>query len=163
MIADMDRIDRNILRELQGDGRMTIVELAKRVGLSKTPCVERVRRLESAGYILGYRALLNPEPLGAGHITFVQVTLGKTTSEALDEFNRAVKRIPEIQGCYMIAGAFDYLLKVRTRDIGAYRKLLGERIATLENVIQTSTFVVMENVMDLTTTPVPAKPNQNPA
>ncbi len=151
----IDRIDLSILRELQEDGRITIVELSKRVGLSKTPCLERVRRLESRGYIGGYRALLEPVRLGAGHVTFVQVTLGNTTTEALVAFHRAAERVTEIQGCYMIAGGFDYLLKVRTRDIQAYRRLLGERIASLPNVVQTSTFVVMETIKDESTVPVP--------
>lgn len=148
MSREIDRIDRHILRELQRDGRMTVVDLARRVGLSRTPCLERVRRLEERGFIRGYAALLDPEKLDAGHVTFVQVTLGSTRSDALDAFNRAVRDIPEIQACFMIAGGFDYLLKVRTPDIHAYRRVLGERVATLPHVVQTSTFVVMETVKD---------------
>lgn len=155
MGRDIDRIDGRILRELQSDGRMTVVDLARRVGLSRTPCLERIRRLEERGFIRGYAALLDPEKLGQGHVTFVQVTLGTTRSDALDAFNRAVRDIPEIQGCYMIAGGFDYLLKVRTPDIHAYRHVLGERVAALPHVVQTSTFVVMETVKDSPAIPLP--------
>lgn len=144
----LDSIDRHILREIQEDGRIRMVELARRVGLSKTPCSERLRRLESGGFIRGYGAHLDPGRLGAGHLAFVQVTLGTTTSAALEAFNRGIEDIPEIQGCYMIAANFDYLLKVRTRDIQSYRRVLGERIAALPHVTQTSTFVVMETVKD---------------
>ncbi|MGD8428878.1 MAG: Lrp/AsnC ligand binding domain-containing protein [Ectothiorhodospiraceae bacterium] len=144
----LDRFDRRILRELQSDGRITMVELAERVGLSKTPCIQRVKRLAEAGYIRAYTALLSPELLGSGHITFVQVKLRSTTTEALESFNRAVSEMPEVQGCYMIAGGFDYLLKVRTSDIHQFRQLLGERLATLPHIQQTSTFVVMETVKD---------------
>jgi len=155
----MDNIDRKILRELQNDGRMTMTELSMRVGLSKTPCLERVRRLQTAGIIRGYQAELNPNVLGAGHIAFVQVTLDDTTSQALDQFNTAVKALPAVQACHMIAGNFDYLLKVRTRDIQSYRHVLGESIATLPHVQQTSTFVVMETVQDTMAVPVQDTPS----
>ncbi len=144
----IDRIDRRILRELQADGRVTLVELARRVGLSRTPCLDRVRRLEDRGLIRGYTAILDAGRLDAGHVAFVQVTLGNTTTEALEAFNRAVRAVPEIQACFMIAGGFDYLLKVRTVDIHAFRRTLGEQIAALPHVVQTSTFVVMETVKD---------------
>lgn len=150
----LDRFDRKILAELQRDGRITMVELARRVGLSKTPCLERVRKLEAAGTIAGYHAELAPEPLDVGHVAFVQVTLGTTTSDALDAFNAAVRALSEVQGCYMTAGNFDYLLKVRTADIKAYRRVLGEDIASLPHVVQTSTFVVMETVKDTLAVPL---------
>jgi Lrp/AsnC family leucine-responsive transcriptional regulator len=151
---DLDRIDRRILAELQADGRLSIVELARRVNLTKTPCAERVRRLEREGVILGYQARLNPEVLGADHVAFVQVSLTSTTEGDLERFNQAVRRLPEVQSCHMIAGGFDYLLKVRTADIGQYRHVLGEKISQLPGVQQTHTYVVMENVKDETTVPV---------
>ncbi len=129
----LDRIDRNILVALLRDGRLSMAELAQRVGLSKTPVQARVRRLEKDGYI---------------HVAFVQVKLSDTRSAALDAFNRAVQGITEIEQCHMIASSFDYLLKVRTRDIAAYRRVLGERISALPHVAQTSTFVAMETVKD---------------
>jgi len=146
---DLDVFDRKILAELTTDGRMTVTELAQRIGLSKTPCQARMRRLEGQGFILGYTAVTDPAKLGAGHIAFVQVRLDDTTSPALEAFNAAARGIPEIEQCHMIAGGFDYLLKVRTNDIAAYRRVLGERLSTMPHVSQTSTFVVMEAVKDV--------------
>lgn len=145
---DLDKIDRKILSVLADDGRITVTELAKKVGLSKTPCQIRMRKLEQNGYILGYCAMLDPERLGEGHIAFVQVTLSDTRSEALNAFNEAVRHIREIEQCHMIASNFDYLLKIRTRDMSNYRKVLGEKISELPHVSHTSTFVVMESVKD---------------
>ncbi len=153
----LDRIDRRILRELQEHGRLPIVELASRVNLTKTPCAQRVKRLEQAGIIRGYRADLDPNQLGAGHVLIVMVTLDKTSDGALDRFNNAVRLIPEVQSCMMIAGNFDYLLKVRTHDIAHYRSVLGDRIGKLPNVNQTHSFVAMELVKDEVTVPVPAE------
>ncbi|MFC4257733.1 Lrp/AsnC ligand binding domain-containing protein [Marinobacter lacisalsi] len=147
-MADPDRIDHSIMRELQKNGRITVTELASRVGLSKTPCQVRMRRLEEQGYITGYTALLNQTRLGLNHIAFAQVTLNDTSSKALAAFNEAVRQIAAVEQCHMIAGNFDYLLKVRTRNMTEYRQVLGEQISALPHVLQTSTFVVMENVRD---------------
>lgn len=149
MLTDhMDRIDQKILTELAANGRQSMADLAGRVGLSKTPVQARVKRLEAAGYIRGYSAIIDRERMGEGHIAFVQVTLSDTKSSALDAFNKAVFSISEIEQCHMIAGSFDYLLKVRTKDIASYRRVLGERISDLPHVSQTSTFVAMETVKD---------------
>ena len=144
----LDRIDRNIVAALSADGRLSMAALGAKVGLSKTPVQARVRRLEEAGYIRGYQAIVDREKMGEGHVAFVQVKLSDTRSDALDAFNRAVRIVPEIEQCHMIAANFDYLLKVRTRDIGAYRRVLGERISALPHVAQTSTYVAMETVKD---------------
>lgn len=106
--------------------------------------------------IRGYHAALDPDAIGAGHVVIVQVLLTSTTAHDLRRFNEAVRRIPEIQSCHMIAGDFDYLLKVRTRDIHEYRRVMGEKISELPCVKQTHTYVVMENVKDETGVPVPA-------
>lgn len=143
-----DAIDRRILAALGSDARLSMAALAARAGVSKSPVQARVKRLERAGVIRGYGARLDHAKLGAGHIAFVQVSLSDTRSAALDAFNVAVRATPEIVECHMIAGAFDYLLKVRTRDIGAYRRLLGEAISALPHVAHTSTFVVMEAVKE---------------
>ncbi len=149
MIEDqLDRIDKNILSALAGNGRLSMSELATKVGLSKTPVQARVKRLEADGYIRGYQAIVDRERMGEGHVAFVQVKLSDTRSAALDAFNRAVQGVPEIEQCHMMASSFDYLLKVRTRDIAAYRRVLGERISALPHVAQTSTFVAMETVKD---------------
>lgn len=144
----LDRMDRAILFALSRQGRLSMAELAEKVGLSKTPVQARVKRLEKDGYIRGYAAVVDREKMGEGHVAFVQVKLSDTRSAALDAFNRAVAAAPEIEQCHMMAASFDYLLKVRTRDIAAYRRVLGERISALPHVAQTSTFVAMETVKD---------------
>lgn len=148
MPDQIDRIDLNIIAALSKDARLSMAELAGQVGLSKTPVAARVKRLEADGYIRGYSAIVDRERLGEGHIAFVQVKLSDTRSAALAEFNKAVMTIREIEQCHMMASSFDYLLKVRTRDIVSYRRVLGERISALPHVAQTSTFVAMETVKD---------------
>jgi Lrp/AsnC family leucine-responsive transcriptional regulator len=147
-MSTLDRIDYSIIEVLEDNARITLTELANRVGLSKTPCQIRMRRLEKDGYILGYHTIINRAQLGQRHIAFVEVTLSDTRSSALKSFNRAVKSISEVEQCHMIAGTFDYLLKIRTADMDNYRTVLGEKISTLPHVKQTSTFVVMESVKD---------------
>lgn len=144
----LDRYDRAILAALAGDGRLPVAELARRVGLTKTPVQARVRRLEEAGVIAGYRAVLNPIRMGLAHVAFVEVRLSDTREAALQAFNRAVRALPEIEECHMMAAAFDYLLKVRTADIADYRRVLGERISALPHVASTSTYVAMEAVKE---------------
>ena len=154
MSKSFDQIDRRILTELQENGRMPIVELANRVHLTKTPCAERVRRLERDGVIKQYRAELDPVTLNAGFVMVVQVTLSQTSDDSFELFNEAVKRIPEIQICYLIAGQFDYLLLVRTSDITHYRNVLGDQIGKLPGVQLTHSYVVMEEVRNRKTLPV---------
>ncbi|WP_157016186.1 Lrp/AsnC family transcriptional regulator [Mesorhizobium xinjiangense] len=148
MAGQLDRIDRNILAALTRQGRLSMAELSARVGLSKTPVQARVKKLEQEGYIRGYSAIVDHERMGLGHIAFVQVKLSDTRSTALAAFNKAVLGVPEIEQCHMIAASFDYLLKVRTRDIASYRRVLGEHISALPHVAQTSTYVAMETVKD---------------
>ena len=145
----MDRSDAAILTVLAEDGRISITDLAKRIGLSKSPTQARLRRLEDSGVILGYRALLDPIRLGLDHVAFVEVRLEDTREVALRAFNEAVSRVPEIEQAHMIAGNFDYLLKVRTRDMAAYRRFLGETVTTLPYVANTSTYVAMEAVKEI--------------
>lgn len=147
-LIDLDRFDHAILRELAGDGRMPVAELARRVGLTKSPVQARVRRLEKDGVIAGYRAMLNPIRMGLAHIAFVEVRLSDTREAALQAFNRAVRQIAEVEECHMIAGGFDYLVKVRTGDIADYRRVMAERISTLPHVASTSTYVAMETVKE---------------
>lgn len=146
--VQLDRMDRNIIAALSGQGRLSMAELAEKVGLSKTPVQARVRRLERDGFIRGYAAIIDHERMGKGHVAFVQVKLSDTRSAALEAFNKAVLDVPEIEQCHMIAASFDYLLKVRTTDIAAYRLVLGERISALPHVAQTSTYVAMETIKD---------------
>ena len=143
---ELDRIDRNILNELQKDGRISNVELSKRVGLSPTPCLERVRRLERQGYITGYTALLNPQFLDASLLVFVEITLNRGAPDVVEQFNAAVQKLDDIQECHLVSGDFDYLLKTRVSDMGAYRRLLGDTLLRLPGVNDTRTYVVMEEV-----------------
>ena len=148
-IADLDRFDRAILDVLAVDGRISITDLARRVGLTKTPVQARLKRLEASGVIRGYRALLDPIRLGRDHVAFVEVRLADTREAALAAFNRAVAEVAEIEQCHMIAGAYDYLLKVRTSGMAGYRAVLAERISTLPHVAHTSTYVAMEAVKEV--------------
>jgi Lrp/AsnC family leucine-responsive transcriptional regulator len=146
--VDLDEFDRKIIAVLRQDGRITVTDLAQRIGLSKTPCQVRLRRLLDDGVIRGFTALVDPAKLGLDHVAFAEVKLSDTRETALKEFNAAVQRIPEVEECHMIASSFDYLLKVRTPDIRRYRMVLGEKISSLPHVASTSTFVAMETVKD---------------
>ncbi|WP_299928730.1 Lrp/AsnC ligand binding domain-containing protein [uncultured Pelagimonas sp.] len=147
MSREIDSIDTRILEELESDGRLSIVELAQRVNLTNTPCSERVKRLERSGYITGYRAMLDFDKLGLGHLTVVQVSLAATGGDnSLDAFGKAVHLIPEVESCLMLAGAFDYLLTVRTKDMRHFREVLGDKINKLPGILQTNSFAVMEIV-----------------
>ncbi|WP_425506235.1 Lrp/AsnC family transcriptional regulator [Sphingobium subterraneum] len=146
--ADLDDFDRKILHVLRQDGRITFTDLAEKIGLSKSPCQQRVRRLVESGVIIGFRAIVNPSKIGLDHVAFTEVKLSDTREGALNEFNAAVRQIPEVEECHMIASSFDYLLKVRTADIRRYRWVLGEKISSLPHVASTSTFVAMETVRE---------------
>ncbi len=148
LVVELDGFDRKMLAVLGEDGRITVTDLARAVGLSKTPCQVRLRRLEAAGVITGFRAVMDPARLGLDHVAFAEVKLSDTREKALDEFNAGVRRIAEVEECHMIAGSFDYLLKVRTIDIRRYRIVLGEKISSLPHVASTSTFVAMETVKE---------------
>ena len=144
----MDEYDRKILSLLSIEGRISNDRPWRGVGLSKTPVTARVKRLEEEGVITGYRATLSASKLGVEHIAFLEVKLSDTREKALDAFNQAVRAIPEVEACHMIAGGFDYLIKVRTSDIFAYRQVLGEQLSRLPNVASTSTYISMQSVVD---------------
>ncbi|MGR3460875.1 MAG: Lrp/AsnC family transcriptional regulator [Roseovarius sp.] len=146
--SDLDRFDRAILRVLAADGRISVTDLAREIGLSKSPAQARLRRLEKAGIITGYRAFFDPIRLGLDHVSFVEVRLDNTRESALAAFNAAVAKIPEIEQAHLIAGSFDYLLKVRTQDMTEYRRVLAEAISTLPHVASTSTYVAMQAVKE---------------
>jgi Lrp/AsnC family leucine-responsive transcriptional regulator len=141
----LDRIDLTILDTLQKDGRIANNDLAKKINLSASPCLERVRRLEKEGYIERYRAVLNSIKLNYTMSAFIQVTLDRTTSDVFEKFKVEVVKIKEVVECHMVAGGFDYLLKLRFANMEAYREVLG-LIVELPAVSQTHTYVVTENV-----------------
>jgi len=144
----LDAYDTNILQVLSGEGRISISELARKINLSKTPTQMRLKRLEADGYITGYCAMMDPIRLGMDHIAFVEVTLNDTLETALTAFNKEVAKIAEIEQCHMIAGNFDYLLKVRTQNMPDYRRVLGDKISALPHVAHTKTFVAMQSVKE---------------
>jgi len=142
----LDRIDRKLLARLQQEGRAAVSQLAREVNLTVTPVLERVRRLEAAGYIDGYFARLNAGKLGLGLLAYVEVTLDRTTPDAFERFKQVMLAHDEVMECHMVAGGFDYLLKVRVTDMESYRRFLGDRIASVRGVHQTHTYFVMEEV-----------------
>lgn len=144
----MDAIDLKILDQLSYDSKTTLQRLSEHIGLSPSPLQARVKKLEKEGYIRGYAARLDYTKIGQDHIAFVQVTLSDTRANALADFNTAVHQLKSIEQCHMIAGSFDYLLKVRTKDIRTYRTELAEKISSLPHVASTSTFVSMETVRE---------------
>jgi len=152
---NLNRIDRHILRVLQQDGRITYSELASRVGLTTTPCIERVRKLEREGVLQGFTALVDPTALGAGLVVFVQISLQRTSKEVFEEFKEAAQRLPEVQECYLVSGNFDYLIKARVADMNAYRIFLGDTLLSLPGVQDSTSYVVMETVKETLQIPVP--------
>lgn len=155
MLTPIDKIDLRILSELQRDGRLSNVALSRRVNLSPTPCLERVKRLQQSGYIKGYHAELDADKLNAGLLVFVQVSLDKTTADIFSRFRSALSHHDEVMECHMVAGGFDYLLKLRFADIRCYREFLGRELAALPGVMQTHTYIVMEEVKMSTAIPLP--------
>ena len=144
--TEIDRTDRRILALLQQDGRMTNAKLAEAVHMSPTATLIRVRRLTTRGYILGYRARLNPLKLGTGMLVFVEVLLDRTTPNVLEEFKQAVKARPEVVECHLVAGGFDYLIKLRAADMSDYRDIAARVLWQLPGVRETRTYAVMEEV-----------------
>lgn len=150
----LDRIDRRILRELQRNARIAYVDLAEKVGLSTSPCLERVRRLERDGYIKGYTALLEPRLLDASLLVFVEISLDYTSTDIFERFRQAVIDWPQILECHLVSGNFDYLLKIRIADMAAYRELLGQIMQNLPGVRDSRSLVVMEQVKETTRLPI---------
>lgn len=150
----LDRIDVKILEQLQANGRITHTELADKVGLSATPCSERVKTLERLGYIESYGAKLNPRLLHLELLVFVEITLLRTSPAVFEEFSQAIVALPQVLECHLVSGNFDYLVKARVADMAAYRKLLGETLLTLPGVSDSRTYVVMEEVKEAQTIPV---------
>lgn len=154
MSKKIDRIDKNILFELQKDGRLSNVELSKRVGLSPTPCLERVKRLEKEHYITGYQANLNSAKLDLALLVFVEITLTKTSPDVFDDFAAAVHELDVIQECHLVSGDFDFLLKTRVKDMLAYRQLLGDTLLRLPAVSESRTYVVMDEIKSSNMLPI---------
>ncbi len=144
----LDRLDRHILSILQQEGRISMKDLGEQVGLSVTPCIERVKRMERDGFITGYHAKLDPHLLGAKLLVFVEITLNQKSATAFEQFRREVLRIPEVQECHLVSGDFDYLIKARIHEMTEYRKLLGDMLLQLPGAAQSKSYVVMEEIKE---------------
>lgn len=144
----LDRVDRHIIDLLQRDGRMSMTELADKVGLTVTPCIERVRRLEREGVITGYHARVSPEALGAGLLVFVEISITHKSDRSFEDFRREIVNIPYVQECHLVSGDFDYMIKARIKEISQYRSLLGDILLRLPGVTQTKSCIVMEEVKE---------------
>ena len=151
---ELDRIDRRILRILQQEGRIPFTELGERVGLSTTPCTERVRRLERDGVIPGYHARLAPASVKAGLLVFVEISLAYKSGDIFEEFRRAALKLPNVLECHLVSGHFDYLIKARISEMASYRKLLGSTLLTLPHVRDSRSYIVMEEVKETLELPV---------
>jgi Lrp/AsnC family leucine-responsive transcriptional regulator len=142
----VDEADRRLLRALQEDGRITNQALAQKCGLSPAACFDRVKRLRERGIITGYTALLDPEKLDQALMIFVEVLLDRTTDDVFAAFSAHVRDVPQVMECHMVAGGFDYLLKVRVSDMTAYRSFLGTILTAMPGVRETRTYAVLEEV-----------------
>lgn len=127
---------------------MSMTELAEQVGLTVTPCIERVRRLERDGVITGYHARVAPMALDAGLLVFVEISMSSKSDRSFEDFRREILCIPQIQECHLVSGDFDYLVKARIKEISQYRSLLGDILLRLPGVTQTKSCVVMEEVKE---------------
>lgn len=146
--------DRRLLRILQSEGRITNQELASRCGMSPSACLERMRRLRERGYILGYNARIDPDKIGRPLLILIEVMLDRTTGDIFQRFAEAVRQRPEVLECHMVAGGFDYLLKVRMADMAAYRTFLADTLVEMPGVRETRTYPVMEEVKSTTDLPI---------
>ena len=146
-MPDLSKVDRRILALLQQDGRLSVAEIGRRVGLTPSPCADRIKRLESMGVIKGYQAKLSPEALDAGLVVFVQVRLQRTAGDAFEAFTEAIELIPEVEGCHLVSGDFDFLIKARVKDMSHYKTLLAGSLLQLPNVQESKSYPVMETVV----------------
>ena len=144
---DLSKVDRRILALLQQDGRLSVAEIGRRVGLTPSPCADRIKRLESMGVIKGYQAKLSPEALDAGLVVFVQVRLQRTAGDAFEASTEAIELIPEVEGCHLVSGDFDFLIKARVKDMSHYKTLLAGSLLQLPNVQESKSYPVMETVV----------------
>ena len=147
-VRELDRIDYKILKVLQREARLPMTELAERVGLSVTPCAERVRRLEQEGVIVGYHAHLNPAQLGLHLLVFVELKLSAKSGPIFEQFRREVVKLPNVLECHLVSGDYDYLVKVRIPEMAAYRQVLGDMLLKLPAAVESRSYIVMEEVKE---------------
>ncbi len=148
-MTDIDQINARILRELQADGRLSNLALAEKVNLSPSACLRRVQDLERRGIIQGYRARIDPDQTGRAYVVYVAVGLGEHSKSAQEGFERAMTRAPEVTECHNIAGAFEYLLRVETADLAAYKRFHTDTLGTVPHVRSITSYMVMGTPKDL--------------
>lgn len=156
-MTELDRIDRKILDILQRQGRIPMTELAEQIGLSTSPCSERVKRMEREGVISGYYARVDPRALGKTLLVFVEITLSSKSGEVFDKVRKELLHVPEVMECHLVSGSFDYLVKARLAAMSEYRDLLGSILKKIPVTAQSHSYVVMEEVKEslfLQVTPV---------
>lgn len=153
-VLGLDAVDRQILRELQADGRLSNVDLAERVHLSPSPCLRRVKSLEERGYIRGYMAVLDRQKVNRGMYVHVMVSLTSQRQETLEEFERAVSALDEVLECYLMAGESDYLLAVAAADLDAYQRFFREKLGEVPGVASLRSLIAMKTVKYTTALPV---------
>lgn len=151
----LDQIDRKVLEILQSNAKITNAQLSKEIGLSPAPTLERVKKLEHAGIIKSYHAQLDPEKVGLGVSTFVQVSLVGHKKVVTESFVQKVNKIPDIIECHHITGTGDFLIKVISKDIASYQKLMLETINEIEEVANTQTMVILSTFKESKTLPLP--------
>ncbi|AVZ79578.1 transcriptional regulator [Zoogloeaceae bacteirum Par-f-2] len=147
-MRELDRTDRKILDFLQKNARIAMTELAEKVGLSATPCTERVRRLEREGVITGYHAHVNPHALGRGLLVFVEIKLSAKSGEVFERVKNEMRYVPEVMECHLVSGDFDYLIKARIAEMSEYRRLLGNILLKLPAAAESRSYVVMEEIKE---------------
>jgi Lrp/AsnC family leucine-responsive transcriptional regulator len=147
-MTELDRIDRKILEILQRQGRIPMTELAQQIGLSTSPCTERVRRMEREGVITGYHARIDPQAIGKTLLVFVEITLSSKSADVFDKVRTELLHVPEVMECHLVSGGFDYLVKARLRAMSDYRRLLGDLLKKLPVTAESNSYVVMEEVKE---------------
>ena len=153
-MSELDAIDRRILALLQQNGRLTMTELGEQVGLSTSPCSQRVKRLEAQGVITGYHARVNPAALGRSLLVFVEITLAQKSEQIFKKVRDELQNMPEVLECHLISGSFDYLVKARLSAMREYRDLLGQILRQIPVPAQSNSYVVMEEVKESLVLPV---------
>ncbi len=151
---ELDRIDRNILKILQKDARISYVDLASKIGLSTTPCMERIKKLEREQIILSYNTRVNPAAVELGLLIFVEIKLAGKTADVFERFQNAILDFPNILECHLVSGNFDYLIKARISEISAYRKLLGDLLRKFSSLGEAKSYIVMDEVKETQNLPI---------
>jgi Lrp/AsnC family leucine-responsive transcriptional regulator len=159
-MPDLDSIDLKILDNLQREGRLSMTELGERVGLSTSPCSERVKRLEKRGVITGYHARLDPRSIGKTLLVFVEITLSAKSEPIFRKVREEIEAIPEVLECHLVSGSFDYLVKARLEAMTDYRQLLGSMLKKIPVAAQSNSYVVMEEVKDTPVLSLPGAPRR---